>query len=105
MALHWVMRVTYAFSTALISVFPHVGQGDAYAALIGTTLRHLGDRDPAAMAQIAAALSATGVPASSVPERIAASMEAVFRSLGMATRLSGLGIERGRLPQVLEISL
>ena len=105
MARHWVMRVTYAFSTALISVFPHVGQGDAYAALIGTMLRHLGDRDPEAMAQIAAALGVTGAQASGVPARIAESMEAVFGSLGMATRLSGLGIERERLPQVLEISL
>lgn len=105
MARHWVMRVTYAFSTALISVFPRVGQGDAYAALIGTMLRHLGDRDPEAMAQIAAALGNTGAQASGVPGRIAERMEAVFGSLGMATRLSGLGIERERLPQVLEISL
>jgi hypothetical protein len=105
MARHWVMRVTYAFSTALISVFPHVGQGDAYAALIGTMLRHLGDRDPEAMAQIAAALGITGVQASGVPGRIAESMEMVFGSLGMATRLSRLGIEREQLPQVLEISL
>ncbi len=105
MARHRVMRVTYAFSTALISVFPHVGQGDAYAALIGTMLRHLGDRDPEAMTQIAASLGITGAPASSVPERIAEKMETVFHSLGMSTRLSGLGIERERLPQVLELSL
>jgi alcohol dehydrogenase class IV len=105
MARHWVMRVTYAFSTALISVFPHVGQGDAYAALIGTMLRRLGDRDPEAMAQIAAGLGITGVPPAAVPERIAAAMEVAFRSLGMATRLSGLELSRERLPQVLELSL
>jgi|SRR5882672_2258276 len=105
MALHWVMRVTYAFSTALINVFPQVGQGNAYAALIGTMLRRLGDRDPEAMAQIAAALDITGAPPEQVPERIAQKMEAVFTSLGMATRLSGLNIARERLPQVLEISL
>ena len=105
MARHWVMRVTYAFSTALISVFPHVGQGDAYAALIGTVMRRLGNRDPEAMALIAAGLEITAAPPSGVPERIAEKMEAVFRSLGMATRLSGLGITREQLPQVLEISL
>ena len=105
MARHWVMRVTYAFSTSLISVFPHVGQGDAYAALIGTTLRRLGDRDPEAMAQIAAGLEITSAPPSGVPGRIAEKMEAIFRSLGMATRLSGLGIAREQLPQVLELSL
>jgi len=105
MARHWVMRVTYAFSTALISVFPHVGQGDAYAALIGTVLRRLGNRDPEAMALIAAGLEIIAAPPSGVPERIAEKMEAVFRSLGMTTRLSGLGIAREQLPQVLEISL
>jgi alcohol dehydrogenase class IV len=104
-ARHWVMRVGYAFSTALISVFPHVGQGDAYAALIGTMLRQLGGRDPEAMAHIAAALGVAGDPAAGVPERIAEKMETVFRSLGMATRVSGLGVERDRLPQVLELSL
>ncbi len=104
-ARHWVMRVAYAFSTALISVFPHVGQGDAYAALTGTLLRRLGDRDPEAMTRIAAALGIAGAPASGVPERIADRMEAEFRSLGMATRLSGLGIAREQLPQVLELSL
>lgn len=105
MARHWVMRVAYAFSTSLISVFPHVGQGDAYAALIGTLLRHLGDRDPEAMARIAAALGLAGGPASEAPNRIADRMEAEFHALGMATRLSGLGIARERLPQVFELSL
>ena len=32
------MRVAYAFSTAVISIYPHVGQGEAYSALIGTVL-------------------------------------------------------------------
>ena len=105
MARHWVMRVTYAFSTSLISVFPHVGQGDAYAALIGATLRRLGGRDPEAMARIAAALGAGDAAAVDIPERIAVKMEAVFQSLGMPTRLSGLNIDRARLPQVLEHSL
>jgi alcohol dehydrogenase class IV len=104
-ARHWVMRVAYAFSTALISVFPHVGQGDAYAALIGTMLRHLGSRDPEAMARIAAALGIAGVPPPELPDQVAQKMETVFHSLGMATRLSGLGISRERLPQVLELSL
>ena len=40
-ARHWVMRVAYAFSTAVISIYPHVGQGESYSALIGTVLRRL----------------------------------------------------------------
>jgi hypothetical protein len=50
------MRAAYAFSTALISVFPQVGQGEGYSTLMGTTLRRLGGRDPEAMARIADAL-------------------------------------------------
>jgi alcohol dehydrogenase class IV len=99
------MRVAYAFSTAIISIFPHVGQGDAYAALTGTMLCRLGDRDPEPMARIAAGLGVGHGPAAELAERIAQKMEAVFQSLGMPTRLSGLNIERGRLPEVLEHSL
>jgi alcohol dehydrogenase class IV len=101
---HWAMRVAYAFSTSLISVFPQVGQGDAYAALMGTMLRRLGSRDPEAMGRIAQGLGIAGAPGS-LPERIAGRMEAEFTALGMPTRLAGLAIERGRLPQVLELSL
>ncbi len=104
-AAHWVMRVAYAFSTSLISVFPQVGQGDAYAALIGTMLRRLGERDPEAMARIAAGLGVAGGSPAGVPGRIAGRMEAELGALGMPTRLSGLGIARDKLPQVLELSL
>jgi len=104
-ARHWAMRVAYALSTALISVFSEVGQGEGYSTLMGTTLRRLGNRDPEAMARICAALGVDGVAPAEVPARIADRMEAVFRSLGMPTRLSELGIARERLPQVLELSL
>ena len=104
-ARHWAMRVAYAFSTAIISIFPHVGQGDAYAALTGTMLRRLGSRDPEAMARIATALGVADGPAAATPERIAVKMEAVFELLRMPTRLSGLSIESAKLPQVLEHSL
>jgi alcohol dehydrogenase class IV len=57
------------------------------------------------MARIASALGAGDVAAAEIPERIAQKMEAAFQSLGMPTRLSGLNIDRARLPQVLEHSL
>jgi alcohol dehydrogenase class IV len=104
-ARHRAMRVAYAFSTALISVFPQVGQGEAYSALMGTALRRLGHRDPEAMARIAGALGLEGAAGADAPGRIADRMEAVFRTLGMPTRLSGLGIAREELPRVLELSL
>jgi alcohol dehydrogenase class IV len=104
-ARHWAMRAAYAFSTALISVFPQVGQGEGYSTLMGTTLRRLGGRDPEAMARIANALGLGDGAAGDAPARIADRMDAVFRSLGMPTRLSELGIARDGLPRVLELSL
>ena len=104
-ARHWAMRAAYAFSTALISVYPQVGQGEGYSTLMGTTLRQLGHRDPEAMTRIAAALGLGGLAPDNAPGRIADRMEAVFRSLGMPTRLSELGIARDGLPRVLELSL
>jgi alcohol dehydrogenase class IV len=103
-ARHWPMRVAYAFSTSLISVFPQVGQGDAYAALTGTVLRRLGDRDPGAMALIAQALGLAATPAP-VHGRIADRLEAEFTALGMPIRVSALGVDRACMPQVLELSL
>ena len=102
---HWAMRISYAFSTALISVFPQVGQGEGYSAQLGTVLRRVGSRDPDAMARIARGLGLDGVAPTAAPQRIAEKMEEGFRSLGMPTRLSELGIARARLPEVLEHSL
>jgi alcohol dehydrogenase class IV len=104
-ARHWAMRVSYAFSTSLISVFPQVGQGEGYSAVLGTVLRRLGNRDPEAMTRIAAALGITGVPPGEASRRIADRMDEVFRGLGMPVRLAQLGIARDNLPQVLENSL
>ena len=104
-ARHWAMRVAYALSTALISVFPQVGQGEGYSVLMGTALRQFGGRDPDAMARIAAGLGMGDTAAGDAPGRIADRMETVFRSLGMPTRLSALGIAREGLPRVLELSL
>jgi hypothetical protein len=104
-ARHWALRVAYAFATSLVSAFPHVGQGEGYGAVMGTALRRLGGRDPDAMARIATALSMGGIAAADMPGRIADRMDTVFRSLGMPTRLSELGIAREGLPQVLELSL
>jgi alcohol dehydrogenase class IV len=72
---------------------------------MGTALRRLGHRNPEAMARIAAALGMDGVAAEDAPARISDRMDAVFRSLGMPTRLAELGIAREGLAQVLEISL
>ncbi|MBM3358800.1 MAG: iron-containing alcohol dehydrogenase [Betaproteobacteria bacterium] len=104
---HWVGRVTYAFVTALFSVYPRVAQGEANSALTGTVMRRLGARDVEAMARIAATLGAWNerMPPAQAPGLAADRLEEVFRAIGMPTRLSELGIDRGLFPRVIEYSL
>ena len=104
---HWAGRVIYAFSTALFSVFPQVGQGEGTSAVAGTVLRQLGSRDPDAMVGMAKALQVweEGAPAGEAPLRVADALEAVLDSLGMPTRLSALGVERAKLPRVIDHAL
>ncbi|MDH3286214.1 MAG: iron-containing alcohol dehydrogenase family protein [Betaproteobacteria bacterium] len=104
---HWAGRVIYAFSTALFSVFPHVGQGEGTSAVTGTVLRQLGTRDPEAMVRMGKALDVwrDGMPVEEAPLRVADALEEVLCSLGMPTRLSALGIEREGLLRVIEHSL
>jgi alcohol dehydrogenase class IV len=104
---HWAGRVIYAFSTALFSVFPQVGQGEGTGAIAGTVLRQLGARDPEAMVRMAAALGVweEGASIDEAPFRVADALEGVLRSLGMPTQLSALGIERAHLPRVIEHAL
>jgi alcohol dehydrogenase class IV len=104
---HWAGRVIYAFSTALFSVFPNIGQGEGTSAVSGTVLRQLGARDPEAMLRMARALGVweEGVPLDEAPFRVADALDGVLHSLGMPTRLSALGVERAELPRVIEHSL
>lgn len=104
---HWAGRVIYAFSTALFSVFPQVGQGEGTSAVAGTVLRQLGTRDPDAMVCMAKALQVweEGAPADEAPVRVADALEAALDSLGMPTRLSALGVERAKLPRVIDHAL
>ena len=102
----WAVRVAYALSTALISICPQVGQGEAYSTLTGTATRRLGGRDPEAMARIAQALEAgeAGM-GEKAPGWIAGHFDARFQAMGMPTRLSQLGIDRGAFPRLVEHSL
>jgi alcohol dehydrogenase class IV len=106
-ARHWVVRVTYAFATALFISFPHIGQGEANTALTGTVLRRLGARDPQAVAQLASGLGVwnDSMPAAAAPSRAADHLDHFFTSLGMPTRLRELKFPREGLGKVLENSL
>jgi alcohol dehydrogenase class IV len=104
---HWVGRAVYAFAAALFNTHEHVSQGAANAALTPGVMRMLGARDPEAMCRIAAALDAwrESDPVTEAPERAAAAFERFFATLGMPTRVAGLGIPRENLPLILERSL
>jgi alcohol dehydrogenase class IV len=104
---HWVGRVVYAFAAALFNQHGHVSQGEANNALTPGVMRRLGHRDPEAMCRIAAALDVwrVGDPVDEAPERAAAALEKIFRSIGTPTTLSELGIPRENLATVLEHSL
>jgi alcohol dehydrogenase class IV len=103
---HWPARVAYALSTALFSVYPQLAQGEAIAAVAGAALRRLGGREPAAMGAIARALGLREEGAAhETAARIAERLEEALRALAMPARLSGLGLERARLPRVIEHAL
>ena len=104
---HWVERVVYAFATALFQMHVHVGQGEASAALSPTVLRKLGYRNPEAMALIAQGLGVwkDGDAIDSAPEKAAAELERLFKSIGAPTRVSELNIPRETLPQIVDNSL
>ncbi len=104
---HWVMRVTYAFATALFISFPHVGQGEANTALTGTLMRRLGAHDPQAIATMATHLGVwdASMRIDEAPQLAAAHLDRFFAALGMPTRLRELEVPRSGLKQVLENSL
>ena len=70
-------------------------------------MRKLGRRDPEAMALIAQALGVwrEGDAIDSAPEKAAAELERLFKSVGAPTRVSELNIPRESLPLILENSL
>lgn len=104
---HWVERVVYAFGTALFQMHVHVGQGEASAALSPTIIRKLGARNPQSMALIAQGLGVwkEGDAIDSAPEKAAAELERLFKSIGAPIRVSELGIPRDTLPQIVDNSL
>lgn len=106
-ARHWVGRVIYAFATALFHVHSRVSQGEANSAFTGTVMRRLGERNLPEMARIAEALEAWDEtqPLNEAPLRAADALEAVFRGIGMPTRVGEFGVPQESAPRVLEHAL
>ncbi|MGQ0749773.1 MAG: iron-containing alcohol dehydrogenase, partial [Betaproteobacteria bacterium] len=104
---HWAGRVIYAFAAALFNLHPHVSQGAANCALSGTVIRKLGARNLQEMAHIAQALDAwtDSDPLDTAPRRAADAVDALFRGIGMPTRLGELDVPRENAERVLEHAL
>ncbi|HEX6006375.1 MAG TPA: iron-containing alcohol dehydrogenase family protein [Burkholderiales bacterium] len=104
---HWAGRVIYAFAAALFNVHPHVSQGAANCALSGTVIRRLGARNLPEMARIAQALGAWNgsEPLKQAPQRAADSLDALFRSIGMPTRVGELDVPKESVDRMLEHAL
>jgi len=104
---HWVMRVVYAFATALFNRYPHVGQGEANAALTPTVLRRLGHRNPAEMCRMAEALGVwlPGMGESEAPRRAADMLQHLFGSLGLRARLRDLDVPQEGMALIVQDSM
>jgi alcohol dehydrogenase class IV len=104
---HWAGRVIYAFAAALFNLHPHVSQGAANCALSGTVIRKLGARNLREMVRIAQALDAwnDNAPPESAPQRAAEAVDALFRDIGMPTRVGELDVPKENAERILEHAL
>lgn len=104
---HWAGRVVYAFAAALFNLHPQVSQGAANCALTGTVMRRLGARNLPEMVRIAQALDAWDEtqPVEEAPLRAADAIDALFRGIGMPTRVGELGVPRDSAERIVEHAL
>jgi alcohol dehydrogenase class IV len=106
-ARNWVNRVVYAFATALFNRYPHIGQGEANAALTPHVMRKLGYRNPREMANLATVLGVfePGMREEDAPARAADYLAETFAKLGMPVRLRELNVPEDGMPQIVEDSM
>jgi alcohol dehydrogenase class IV len=104
---HWVNRVVYAFATALFNRYPHIGQGEANAALTPHVMRKLGYRNPREIACLARGLGVLDADANEAdaPARAADNLAQTFAKLGMPARLRELQVPEDGLAAILEDSM
>ena len=83
-----------------------IGQGESYAALTAPAIRVFGDRNPVEMAGIGNALGLSEpVSGAAGVAQLADTIESLFRTLGLKTRLRDYGVPRETLPRILEFSM
>lgn len=104
---HWVMRFNYAFSVGIFHLHEHVSQAEGNTSLLPTALRHLGTRDPEAIANMARNLGVWRVkdPLEEAPFRAAEYLERRFDDIGMPTRVGQLGIPKASVDPIMNNAL
>jgi alcohol dehydrogenase class IV len=104
---HWVTRVIYAFATAMFNRYPHIGQGEANAALTPTILRRMGYRNPEEMCRMAEGLGVwfPSMGTSEAPKRAADLLQNLFTSLGFKPRLRDLGVPEEGMALIVQDSM
>jgi len=92
----------YAVSTAIHVRYPQVGQGEATAALLATSIRRSPTAPLAFVRRGAEALDCwqEGMSAAEGQEAIARTLEELLRATGMPSRLSGLEFPRADIPAI-----
>jgi alcohol dehydrogenase class IV len=98
---------SYALATALHIRYHHVGQGEATAAVLPASMRHIEPASLEAIARIAGGLGAwrDGMDAPTAAVAAADALEAVYRSIGMPARVRELNIPESDLPQLARDTL
>jgi len=86
---HWVARSVYALGAALFNCAPHLDQGATHALMTAPAIRHFADLCPDAVGQMGVALGLSETDAA-MPGRVAGTIEALMRSLGLPDRLDGV---------------
>ena len=106
-ARNWVNRVVYAFGTALFNRYPHIGQGEATAALTPHVMRKLGYLNPQEMVNLATLMGVfdARMRAEDAPSCAADHLAQTFAKLGMPTRLRDFDVPETGMPAIVEDSM
>jgi len=97
----------YAFATALFNRYPHIGQGEANAALTPDVMRKLGYRNPREMVNLATLMGVfdSGMREEDAPARAADHLAQTFAKLGMPSRLREFNVPEDGMPAIVEDSM
>lgn len=101
MQLHWISRMVYALAASLFTRYLQISQGEAHSIVTARVIRHAHQQAPEAVRDIGRALGLEHA----TPEQIADAVDQKFTELGLATRLSQLGITEPDIEALRDFSM